>query len=103
MWKYVDLTGKKFGRLTVIERAPNHIQPNGRSVIMWKCKCDCGNMTTVRGDGLKSGATKSCGCWHLEVHQKQVKNLAGKIKNIIRMIYLANMELDIRLREKSLF
>ena len=80
MWKYVDLTGKKFGRLTVIERAPNHIQPNGRSVIMWKCKCDCGNMTTVRGDGLKSGATKSCWCWHLEVASKTGKKFGGKNK-----------------------
>lgn len=80
MWKYVDLIGKKFGRLTVIERAPNHIQQNGRSVIMWKCKCDCGNMTTVRGDGLKSGATKSCWCWHLEVASKTGKKFCGKNK-----------------------
>ena len=61
MCKYVDLTGKKFGRLTVIERAPNHIQPNGRSVIMLKCKCDCGNMTTVRGDGLKAAQRNHVG------------------------------------------
>ena len=37
-------------------------------------------MTTVRGDGLKSGATKSCGCWNLEVASKTGKKFGGKNK-----------------------
>ena len=58
MSKLIDLTGNKYGKLTVISRQPN--APHG--VTVWKCKCDCGNTTNVRGNNLKSGAVKSCGC-----------------------------------------
>lgn len=58
-----DLSGQKFGRLTVLERAPNKMLPCGQHQIMWKCKCDCGNEVIVRGASLKNGATKSCGCY----------------------------------------
>ena len=54
--KAVDLTGQKFGFLTVIERAEN------KRGVRWKCKCDCGNETIVNSRDLKSGNTKSCGC-----------------------------------------
>ena len=52
-----DLTGQRFGRLVVLEYAG---QTGKRS--MWKCRCDCGNITVVRTSSLKSGNTKSCGC-----------------------------------------
>lgn len=56
--RFVDLTGKKFGRLTAIER-------NGTSggYVAWKCRCDCGNIVTVRGTYLTHRRTLSCGCW----------------------------------------
>lgn len=57
MGKVIDLTGQKFNKLTVIER----VESNNRHA-QWRCKCDCGNETIVRGDKLKSGHTKSCGC-----------------------------------------
>jgi hypothetical protein len=53
--KFDDLTGRRFGRLTVIARL------DGRP-IPWACKCDCGAETTVRADHLRSGAIRSCGC-----------------------------------------
>lgn len=57
-----DLTGKRFGRLTVVERADD--VPDGKiKVVAWKCKCDCGNEIIVRACNLKSGFTKSCGCY----------------------------------------
>lgn len=52
----IDLTGQKFGKLTVIERADNR----GRHVY-WKCKCDCGAIHEARSDGLRNGITLSCG------------------------------------------
>lgn len=61
-WNFVDLTGKRFGRLTVIERAENY---KGCQT-QWKCKCDCGNETIVRAMYLKNGGTKSCGCLKAE-------------------------------------
>lgn len=58
MGKLVDLTGKRFGRLTVIEQAGR--TKNGR--VKWKCICDCGKEAIVAGSCLTSGHTKSCGC-----------------------------------------
>ena len=56
-WNFKDLTGMKFNRLTVIERAENK-----GSQTYWKCKCDCGKETIVNAYSLKSGHSKSCGC-----------------------------------------
>jgi hypothetical protein len=53
----IDLTGKRFGRWNVLNRAQNR----GRA-LMWNCKCDCGTIKEVHGTSLKSGASKSCGC-----------------------------------------
>lgn len=61
MGAFVDITGNRYARLVVIARAPNK---NGR--MRWLCKCDCGNMTEVRGEHLKNLATRSCGCFDME-------------------------------------
>lgn len=58
MSKLIDLTGRKFGRLTVVERAGQTNQREAR----WLCICFCGATTTVRGYSLRSGGAKSCGC-----------------------------------------
>lgn len=60
--KLVDLTGQKFGKLTVVEIA---YRKNKR--IFWKCLCDCGNYSYVDGGNLKSGHTSSCGCLQKEL------------------------------------
>lgn len=58
-----DLTGRVFGRLTVIELAPRERDEFGRlPQRKWICKCACGCTKTLRGDSLTSGNTKSCGC-----------------------------------------
>lgn len=68
MGKFKDLTGLKFGRLTVLSKGKTHRQPNGKTTIYWNCICDCGNseIIEVRGDMLKSNKTLSCGCYHKE-------------------------------------
>ncbi len=58
----IDLTGKRFGRLTVIKRDEDYIQASGRRRIMWLCNCDCGAVKSVMGDNLRSGKSTSCGC-----------------------------------------
>ena len=56
-----DLTGKRFGRLRVIERRGSKSrQP------LWLCLCDCGAERIVPGAHLRGGNTKSCGCWRRE-------------------------------------
>lgn len=64
------LIGQKFGRLTVISRAENCIDNQGRVQIMFNCECDCGNMIVVRKRYLINGHTKSCGCFKKEVNSK---------------------------------
>lgn len=54
----VDMIGKRFGRLVVIEQT-DYVQP-GRP--RWLCRCDCGNEVAVGGLQLRHGDTKSCGC-----------------------------------------
>ena len=57
-----DLTGKRFGRLTVVERACPEKKGNSR----WICRCDCGGYNVVRSDHLSGGLVKSCGCLSVE-------------------------------------
>lgn len=71
--KLIDLTGQRFGRLEVLSRANDYIGKNGRKRTCWNCKCDCGNECIVRSECLKSGATKSCGCYNKEVAKNKVK------------------------------
>ena len=67
--KRVDLTGKKFGRLTVIEkREPN----KKRKTSMWLCRCECGNEKIIASHDLKHG-TLSCGCM-LKENRESFKN-----------------------------
>lgn len=53
-----NLIGQKFNYLEVID---GPIIQNKKTY--WKCRCECGNEKIIRSDGLKSGATKSCGCY----------------------------------------
>ena len=62
MSKAIDLTGQRFGRLTVIERKGSKAKN-----VTWLCQCDCGNQTIVRGTNLNSGHTTSCGCLRNEL------------------------------------
>ena len=77
MGKFIDLTGQRFGRLTVLSRAEDYVSPKGKHVIRWLCRCDCGAITSVAGQNLtkKNGSTKSCGC--LTGKSKIEENLVG--------------------------
>lgn len=66
--KILDLVGKKYGRLTVIE----YVSQNHRGKSMWKCQCDCGNTSVVLGTRLTSGHTKSCGCYSEDAIKSRV-------------------------------
>lgn len=62
MWLKNDYTGEKFGKWTVIGKAPNHITRGGYPVSMWDCVCECGTRRAVRGNDLRLGKSVSCGC-----------------------------------------
>ena len=69
--KIESLVGRKFGKLTVLERAEDYIVPKTKQhQFCWLCQCECGNQKVVRGSTLKNGKTTSCGCVHKEVVKK---------------------------------
>jgi hypothetical protein len=79
MGKFIDLTGQRFGRLVVIERAVNILSVS-RSKTAWHCKCECGGKIITISESLKNGSTQSCGCLHIE-HTISLKKSHGLCKN----------------------
>lgn len=65
-----DLTGEKFGKLTVLYRVKN----KGTNTA-WKCKCDCGTIKIITAKCLVSGNTISCGCYNRE---KSMSDISGQ-------------------------
>lgn len=69
MGKFIDLTGRKFERLTVLERAEN----SSENEVQWLCRCDCGTITKARRGDLIRGKMKSCGCLKKETSRNNGK------------------------------
>jgi hypothetical protein len=67
MSKALELTGQRFGRLTVVDRNPVNALSGGSR---WNCVCDCGNRSTVIGSSLTNKDTLSCGCYQKEITQQ---------------------------------
>lgn len=66
--KMEDLKGQRFNRLLVISRAN---VPKGKTKA-WMCRCDCGVLKKIRADHLKTGRTRSCGCYNKEIASKRM-------------------------------
>lgn len=72
MRKAVDLIGKRFNSLVVVERAGSYIRKDGiKGYAIWLCACDCGNTAKYAGSALMGGKIHSCGC---ENHKKSTKH-----------------------------
>jgi hypothetical protein len=67
----IDLTGQRFGRLTVVARAEN----NKRGQRQWGCECDCGNHVVILRASLRHGHTRSCGCLKKEKSTQHARSL----------------------------
>jgi len=61
-WNPRDLTGSRFGRLTVLELYSRRTGTARRT--RWRCRCECGKIRIVIDHNLICGSTKSCGCWN---------------------------------------
>lgn len=66
----IDLTGKRFGRLSVLY----YVGQTQRHESIWHCRCDCGNELDIRQNPLNTGHTKSCGCYRKELDEKRKGN-----------------------------
>lgn len=75
MSKIIDLTGKRFNRLTIIKRVEN----NRFGKVCWLCECDCGNEVIVESQNIRTNHTKSCGCLNMEQRSKTGKKY-GRLK-----------------------
>ena len=65
-----DLTNKKFGKLLVLKQVESYDK-----YPRWECLCDCGNIKIYKGDVLRSGNNKSCGC---SANENKIVDIIGK-------------------------
>lgn len=63
----IDLTGHKYGMLTVVCEVDPQVTKSGSKNYVWECLCDCGNIKNIRATSLRSGAIVSCGCYHKKI------------------------------------
>jgi len=70
--KFIDITGNRYGKLLVIKREGHR----GKR-ILWRCRCDCGNLKLMMGNDLRSGAVKSCGCYRNTVVADRNRKRSG--------------------------
>jgi hypothetical protein len=75
-----DLTGRRFGRLTVLERDRTP-RPDGNRRAYWLCACDCGTKASASGYALRSGTTRSCGCLRLRVPVDEVAETRAAVRH----------------------
>lgn len=82
--KLIDLTGQKFGLLTVLSRADNTIRPSGQVVTRWHCRCQCGTEKDIDSSELRKGKVQSCGCLSRKLSSERKSktntyNLSGNV------------------------
>lgn len=85
----IDLTGQRFGRLTALEFRP--VKRGAKTVVFWRCACDCGAEKEVRADHLKDGRSRSCGCLNVEqarerfsTHGKSSSSIYSRYRHMLR-------------------
>lgn len=79
MSKLIDLTGQKFGRLTVLYKDNERKTKCGS---YWICQCECGKIKSIKSSSLRNGDIVSCGCYRMEKVMK-TKEERGLIDNLI--------------------
>lgn len=82
MGAFLDLSGQRFGRLTVLYLQPESDKFGSK---IWRCKCDCGNELSVKSGNLRSGHTTSCGCFmkkRISETQSTHRESHGRLYNV---------------------
>lgn len=90
---FEDLTGNVYNHLTVIKRVEDYKTTDGGKRVQWLCRCECGNYVVVLAYALKSGNTKSCGCYKSDmIHKRCFKDLTGCIYGHLYVIEIDHKE-----------
>ena len=77
----IDLRGKTFGKLKVIEKDPDSKPGKAK----WICECKCGNIVSVLSDSLRNGKTRSCGCARSQIKHNLTNQTFGFL-NVIEPV-----------------
>lgn len=78
MPKLNDLTGKKFDKLIVLEKAPSRARH-----VYWKCQCECGNIVEVSAESLKRNIPHDCGCVKLQLQKDKEQAKENKLNYLV--------------------
>lgn len=88
--RQIDLVGRRFGRLLVLEQAAKSLQ---QPRVCWLCKCDCGRLKIIAGADLRSGNTNSCGCLRAEtLRDKRRVLIAGRVFGRLTVVGLSTVQ-----------
>ena len=100
MGNFIDRTGKRFGKLVVIEKVQ---KPEGknRKGVYWLCECDCGRQIEIRSDSLVRGSTKSCGCYKNDLQRLDYGESCATILFCSYKIKARNKGLEFLLNKKE--
>lgn len=81
-----NIIGNTYGRLFVVMKGVDHIQPSGKHMSKYICTCECGNIISVARQSLLNGRTRSCGCMRsersVEVHTKYSDKVPKRLLKI---------------------
>lgn len=80
MGKIIDISGKKYGKLTCLEQ----MKERKKGHVVWKFKCECGNVVEARGIDVRQGKTVSCGCFQKSQSTKANKGVSPKDRKKLR-------------------
>lgn len=95
MAAFIDLTGKRFGRLLVVSKAESKVTKGGNKLQRWLCKCDCGNDKEIYANHLRSRKIVSCGCYRDEGYwNRAFIDLVGKQVGRLKVIRRAANQPD---------
>lgn len=88
MGKFVDLTGMKFGRWTVLYRSPDRIDADGKKRVWFRCRCDCGKEADVIAASLRNGKSLSCGCLRIDhIRERHINKTHGQSRTRLHRIW----------------
>jgi hypothetical protein len=101
---FIDLTGKRFGRLVVISRAETKTTKGGNKLHRWSCQCDCGNKKDIYANHLRSRRIISCGCYRDGGYwSREFIDLAGKRVGKLTVLRRAENQPDGRGGNKTMW
>lgn len=91
MSKCIDMTGQKWGLLTIIKRAENDAYGKAQ----WLCQCECGNKKIINGSSIRKGLTISCGCHKMKKLQiYNEKHTIDETGNVYGFLTVISRNLD---------